>query len=219
MNLSELQTLVLSWLDDPNGTYFTPAQTLVWLNNAQREVQKQIIQAGQNWYVTRAYTTTGTDLAAYSLPDDFLKVNKLEVVLSGEFPNQNLQLITPVTLVKLDQCTTKTGPPSVYVLKNNCLLLRPVPDQVYRLQMYYTYRVTDMVNPTDVPDVPEQYQEYIALLATFDGFMKDQRDPNPMLKMKADMYVKRMIEDANDRTVDQPRMVRQTEMSDYGWLF
>jgi hypothetical protein len=44
-------TLMLSWLDDPNAGYFSASDTLAWLNQAQREVQKQLILAGENWYV------------------------------------------------------------------------------------------------------------------------------------------------------------------------
>ncbi len=219
MTLGDLQTLVLSWLDDPNAGYFTLPQVTVWLNNAQKEVQKQLLESGENWYVTRRYTTTASDQGSYYLPDDFLKINKLEVVLSGTGVNENIQVIAPVPLTQLDMVTTKTGAPSVYCLKKNCLMVRPFPDQTYTMRLYYSYRIEDMVDTTDVPDVPEEYQEYIALLATFDGFLKDQRDPNPMLKTKADQYIARMKQNANNRNVDFPRMVRETEVASYGYLY
>ena len=42
MTRSDLRTAVLSWADDNQGAYFTAAQVNVWLNMAQREVQKAI---------------------------------------------------------------------------------------------------------------------------------------------------------------------------------
>lgn len=218
MNLGYLQTLVLSWLDDPNAAYFTLPQVTVWLNNAQREVQKQLIQAGENWYVIKTQSATVAQSEAYVLPDDFLKVHKLEVLVSGSGVNEVRTTLAPVTLIQLDQVSTSTGCPAVYCLKKDCMMLRPIPNQVYTIYMYYSYRVEDMVDTVDVPDVPAQYQEYIAVLATIDGFLKDQRDPTPMLAKKQG-YLEMMKQDAQNRRVDSPRMIRETDPYNWGYLF
>ena len=84
--------------------------------------------------------------------------------------------------------------------------------------MQYTYRVTDMSQDLEVPDVPLQYHEYIGVLAALDGLLKDQRDPTPMLTKK-DYYMSMMKQDAEDRREDGPRMVVQTEYDGYGILF
>ena len=218
MNRGQLRTLVLSWLDDPNGTYFTPAQVNVWLNNAQKEAQKQLVQAGENWYVSKASTTLIQNQDTYSLPLDFLKVNKLAILLSGVTPNQVRQTLTWVTLIELDQVSMTTGTPACYTIRKNCLVIRPIPDNTNTLYLDYTYLVADMNSDLAVPDVPTQYQEYLAVLATIDGFLKDQRDPSPMLTKK-DYYLSLMKQDAENRNVDQPRMVVVTEPGSAGYLF
>lgn len=218
MTFLELQTLVLSWLDDPLAAYFTLPQVKVWLNNAQREAQKQLLQAGENWYVTKVSTSTVTDMESYTLPDDFLKLHKLEFVVSGTGVNEVRQMITPVTLTQLDQVSMTTGQPAVYCLKKDCIILRPIPDQIYTLYMFQSGRVTDMVADGDEPDVPPQYHEYLAILAALDGFLKDQRDPSPFMAKK-DGYLAMMKQDENNRTVDVPRMVRETDCWDGGFLF
>lgn len=216
MTLGQLQTLTLSWLDDLNAGYFTLPQVNVWLNNAQRECQKQLIQAGENFYVKRSSSATVQNADTYALPTDFLKVNKLEVVLSGTGVNEVRQTFTPVTLIQIDQMYQLQGVPAAYVLRKNCFTVRPIPDNTYTLYLSYSYRVTDMVNTSDSPDVPEQYHEYLAILATLDGFLKDQRDPNPMLVTKRDFYLALMKQDSEERTVDAPRMVIMTEDGGYG---
>lgn len=218
MNLGDLQTLVLSWLDDPLAAYFTLPQVNVWLNNAQRECAKQLVQAGENYYTQLATSSTVANQATYDLPEDFLKVDKFQVVISGTTPNECTRTLAPVTLVDLDASSQGPASPQFYAIKKNCFILRPIPDIIYPLKLYYSYRVVDMVSTSDVPDVPIQYQEYLAVLATFDGLLKDQRDPGPMLT-KRQYYLDLMKQDASERTVDAPRMVRELDGYQGGYFF
>ena len=82
MNRGEIRDLCLYWLDDLQGAYFTPTQMNVFINNAQREVQKQLIQAFEDYYLKVVQTTTVANQADYILPQDFLKLRRLEIVLS-----------------------------------------------------------------------------------------------------------------------------------------
>ncbi len=218
MNLGQLRTLCLSWLDDPSATYFTPAQVNVWLNNAQRECQKQLIQAGQQWYTTFVSTTLVLNQDTYAVPTDFLKVNKMQVLLSGVTPNQNRTLINPVTLVQIDQVSMTTGTPAAYAMRKNSFVLRPIPDQALTLYMDYTYRVSEMTTDSSLPDVPNQYHEYLAVLATLDGLFKDQREPQAMMAKK-DYYLGLMKQDAAERRIDAAREVVVTDSWDIGVLF
>jgi hypothetical protein len=187
------------------------------LNNGLRECQKQLIQAGENFYVTRASTQTVANYDTYSTPSDFLKVNKFEVLLTGTTPNEVRQGLQKTTLVQIDAVSMTTGTPAAYTLKKNCFVLRPIPDIVYTLYLDYTYLVEDMTSNSSIPDAPLQYHEYIAVLATIDGLLKDQRDPSPMFA-KRDFYLGMMKQDAEERTVDSPREVLSTT-SDFGYLW
>lgn len=209
----ELQDLCLSWLDDLDAGYFTRPQLAVWLNNAQRECQKQLLQAGasENWYETTKYGNTVAEQSEYTMPTDFLKVNKFEVVASGTGINENKQVLDPVTTIQLNQQPLQTGLPAVYGLKKNCFVLKPIPDQIYKIYLTYSYRVVDMTVNSQVPDVPEQYHEYLPVLAVIDGFFKDTRDVSQFVAAKRDFYIEMMKQDANSRRVDFPRTVNSTE--------
>lgn len=219
MNRAALQELCWSWLDDPNHTYFTPAQINVWLNNGLRELQKQLIQAGDQWYTTSASSQTVMNYDTYAIPSDFLKTNKFEVVISGSPPNQVRNLLNPVTLVQIDGVSMTTGRPAAYALKKNCFIIRPIPDTVYTMYLDYTYLVSDMESDSSIPDAPLQYHEYIAVMATVDGFLKDQRDPGPFIQNKREFYLKLMKQDAIQRKNDAPRMVVSNGDSDMGYLW
>lgn len=210
MNFGQLQTLVSVWLDDVNFGYFSQAQVKVWLNNAQIEAQKLLLEAGQNYYVQRWQTSLVVNQSDYILPSDFMKLHRLELVVSGTVPNETVQVINPVTLNQQDLISnTQDAYPAYYYIKRNRLVLLPYPQQVLTMRMYYSPEVADMVNDSDVPDVPAQYHEYLAVLAALDGFLKDQRDPSQFLE-KRRYYEKMMKDDATERNVDMPRAIVET---------
>lgn len=218
VNLRQLQTLVVGWLDDPLQTYFTPALTLVWLNNAQKECQKRLLQAGENYYVIKASATMVINQPDYVLPSDFLKLHELQIVTSGTGVNENRQTLSPVTLVQLDQYAQTTGMPQVYNIKKNCFSVRCYPDQAYPMYLHYSYAIAELLNQTDTPDVPSQYHEYIAILAALNGYMKDGRDMSQLLA-KRDWYEALMKQDMENRNVDAPRRVIMTDGEDFGSVY
>lgn len=209
MYLSDLQTLTLSWLDDPNATYFTLPQVNVWLNNAQTEVQKLLLQANQMFYMKPVQTQLVVNQQDYVMPLDFLKLHRLEIVVSGTPPFSSTVPIAPITLNQQDLVPQQTGQPGFYSIKKRRFSLYPTPDTTLPLNLYYSYKVANMVNLTDQPDCPESYHEFLAVLATIDGLLKDQRDPTPMLA-KRTYYENMLKQDANERLQDSPRSIVQT---------
>lgn len=218
MNFAQLNTLVLSWLDDPNGTYFTLPQVNVWLNNATKECQRQLVQAGENFYVRKVSSSMVVDQTDYPLPNDFLNLSKLEIVTSGSGVTEVRKMLCPVTLVQLDQVSMSVGEPTAYNIKRNCFSVRPTPQQAYVMYLNYSYEVADMTAPTDIPDVPNRYQEYVAILGALNGYMKDGRDMSQLVAKK-DWYLSLMKQDAQQRNIDAPRQVISSDDWDYGMLY
>lgn len=215
---SDLQTLVGFWLDDPNFGYYTLSTVKTVINNAQREVQKLLLQAGENWYMQPFNTTTVASQGEYVLPSDFLVLHRLELVLSGTAPSEQVVSIPEITLNEQDLLPNGIGTPEGHYIKKNRLVLYPAPDTTgLTLRLYYSPLVQDMVNNTDVPDVPTQFQEFIAVLATLDGLYKDGRDPGPFLEKKR--YYEQLLKESADRRAESgPRMIVQTS-DDWGILF
>lgn len=218
MTRAQIRTLAWTWLDDVNGGYFTEAQMNVWINNAQREVQKRLIQAGENWYVTRATTPTITNQYDYALPSDFLKVHRFEIILSGTSPNEETSLIEPITINQVDLFPQGAGTPAGYYIKQDRFTLVPPPDSVKTLRLWYSYLVADLTVDGEEPDVPSQYQEYIAVLVTLDGLFRDGRDPGPFLEKKR-YFEELMKEDSENRNVDQPRGIVVTNSDGFESMF
>jgi hypothetical protein len=214
MNLQELQSLISYWTDDINQTYFMPTQTQRFLNNALKETNKKLIQLNDSWYMKCAQTVIPALQECIALPSDFLKVNHMDIILGGVPGNEQRYRLNHSTQTEADSVNYSAGQPCTFFLEKGALILRPVPDISYTLRMYYSYRIADMVNATDVPDVPYEYQEYLAVLATMDCYLKDQRDPTPFAAKK-ESYEKLMRESATDRLIDKPREIVVT-MDDGG---
>lgn len=215
MNRLELRNLVLYWLDDLNAGYFTEPQVNVWLNNAQVEVQKRIVKAGQNYYLKCAETSIVINQNKYALPEDFKKVNRLEFVVAGTvYPNEVVYPIIPITTNQKDMVFQGAGQPCFYSLRKDSIIIYPPPNVTGTLRLFYTYAVTDMLTDADIPDVPDQYQELIALLACQDGFLKDGR-ANELFQAKLMAYEQMFDSDANERQVDTIRAIVMTGDGNY----
>ena len=217
MALSDLQQLTSYWLDDLNMTYFTPTQINAWLNNAQVEVQKMLLQARANFYLTPVQTTMVVGQSDYVLPSDFMTEHRLEVVMSGVPPFEDLIPVAPMTLNQQDLVPNNLGTPAFYYLKKNRLVLFPSPDTPLTLRLYYSYQVANMVNLTDLPDVPPPYVEMIAVLAAYDGLLKDGRSTQALLE-KRNFYLEMLKQESDMRNEDAPRGIVQTG-SDVSQMF
>lgn len=209
MNFQNLQDLTVYWLDDLNYGYFTPIQVKRWLNNAQLEVQKLLLQAHSNYYLYPVQTTLVVNQADYVLPQDFLKLHRLEVVNSGSPPNEDVSPLSPITLNQQDLVPSHTGTPQFYFLKKSRIKCRPAPDTALTMRLYYSYRVAEMTLSTDRPDVPEEYHEYLPVLAAIDGLIKDGRSIEPLLAKKT-YYDTLMRQEAEERQEDAPRSIVTT---------
>ncbi len=210
MTRAQINTLVLSWLDDANGGYFTPAQVNVWINLAHRQVQMMLLQAGQNYYMKPAETLTVSGQADYVLPADFVMEHRLEVVVTGSGTNEDRQKLEAITTNQQDLISISTGIPSSYYIKKDRVTLSPCPQAAYTLRIYYSPLVADLGSDSDVPDVPEQYMEYVALLSAYNGFIKDDRVPNNIMAKKAE-FEKLLKELSDNRTQDASRQVVMTQ--------
>lgn len=215
MTVGEIKTLIVSWLDDPNQGYFTPAQLLVWINLAHRQVQMLLLQSGENYYMKPVETTTVANQSDYVLPSDFVVEHRLEYVQSGTGVNENRCPLEEITTNQQDMINITSGLPSNYYIKKDRVTLSPTPDNAYTLRLYYSPMVSDLTSDSDVPDIPEQYMEYVAILGAYNGFIKDDRVPNNILA-KMQQFEKILKEMAATRVQDHSRKIVQLNSYEFG---
>lgn len=214
LTLANLRTLSWDWLDDSNGAYFTQTVLNMRLNLAQIECQKRLISANQQWYVKCVNTSTVVSQNAYAVPSDFLEVIRLDYVTQGSGTTASTQKLMMITPNQVDLVTDVQGDPQFYYLQNqNLIMLVPTPSRIITLDLKYAYRVADMSADSDLPDIPAQFHEYLAVLATRDCLIKDGRPLTP-IEAKLQHYELLFKQLAVQRTADGARMTTTTGFLD-----
>jgi hypothetical protein len=214
MTLLELKQYVARNVDDKNYGYFTEADLTARINLAQKELQKRLISANEQYFSICVKTNTVISQKTYTLPSDFIQVIRLERVLSGSGDLINTVQLLPITPNQVNlypSSLAQSGNPTNYYFQNRTLILVPTPNQVQEIHLHYSYIVADMVNDADEPDanIPENMHEYIGVLATRDCLFQDNREITPIeLKLKA--YEDLLKQIAVQRNADVTRMVTMT---------
>lgn len=217
MTFRELKDYVARYVDDKSFSYFTEADVGARVNLAQKELQKRLISANEDYFNICVKTNTVINQKTYTLPTDFLQVIRLERILSGTGDLTNTLQLLPITPNQVNlypYSTAAGGAPCNYYFQNRTLVLVPTPNQVYEIHLYYSYLVQDMVSDSDEPDanIPGNMHEYIGVLATRDCFFQDNRAITPIeLKLKA--YEDLLKQIAVQRNADATRMVVATSYS------
>ena len=221
MTFLQLRQLVSGWVDDKDNGYFTVADVNQYINNAQQEVQKILIQAFEDLWVKCVETTLVPFQIEYQLPTDFKKLNSLEVVVNG-YGNVQTESVTGLQKITRNQkygiVGVNYGTPQFYYFQNNKLILQPAPDTARVLRLGYTYRIEDLVNDGDEPDIPSEYHEFIAVLATITCLTRDSRDASTFIE-KRNYYEQQLKRDAEQRNIDSPRTIVQTMSDDSDFIF
>lgn len=216
MNLGEMKEYIGSLVDDKAYSYFTETELVRFLNQAAREVQKKLIQSGNNWYLKiDSSIPTVVGQQEYSVPTDFLKMNRVELVTGISTPSESVITLNNMTLNQQDYFTNLNSTPVGYYLRKDKFALVPRPDSVKTLRLWYTYRITDVSGNTQTIDVPEEFHTYLCHLAAIQCFLKDNRDPSLLLGWTKEVE-ENLKRDAMERTQDRAVSVVVTDEENFG---
>lgn len=205
----QLQQYASDLLDDQSNGYFTLPILKMRLNLGQRELQKRLISANQNYYMKCVKANTVASQDTYTMPTDFMELIWFGYVLSGSGQTADYRQLMNMTSAQRNLVDGLVGDPQYYFFMQNSLVLKPTPQRAVEMHLEYAYNVVDMVNDADVPDAPEPFHEYIAILATRDCLIKDGRDLAP-ISSKMAIYEELLKQIAVQRRADSPRMITAT---------
>ncbi len=197
-------------MNDPNGTFYDPTNFVQpALNRALLELQKQLVMSGDLYYVRSPPSTTLTVQYQqdYVLPTDTFKLHRVTVDTDTSTPQPAYNTLRPITLNQIDRYGNDVGIPQAYVITKNKISVYPIPETGSQiLRLWYSYQVAEMTSDSDIPDAPEMYHEYIAVIAVIDAKIKDETLESN-IKEKQIRYQELMKQAATDRQYQQPRQV------------
>lgn len=170
LTLANLRDLLREHLDDLGADRLSNARLLALLNEGQREIQKIIDGADENFFSkAQAYTVVPTtDALEFELPDDLIKVIQVERQVSGgnAVPAVYVDFRARHTTSYQTDWTGDTTSPSAprFFIRGNKLSVVD-PRESYTLRMWYTYAIPDLVADGDFSQIPNEYRSLIALHA------------------------------------------------------
>lgn len=209
MTFLELKQFTAGLVNDKLMGFHTSSDLGLYLNNALLQVQRRLLKSHVGYYSTCVYTATVQDQVQYSLPDDFLAMFDLWLVISGTAPNEQRQYLDPISLNQRHDFRSGNGTPTHFYMMKNSLNLVVPPSSVWRMEMIYAPRAPEMDDDADTPDCPEQYHELLGLKAARRCITVDDRVPT-LFDADIKKYEDEITEN-EERVLNKPRYVIEVE--------
>lgn len=218
--VAQARALAQAYLNEPGTTSISTAQWLLFANQAQFEVFREIITVNPDQYTARTTITWPANTGAISLTgasylnDDVYRITGVE----------RFDTLTPVDgtdlSIRLKPCRFQDisdkcrlgAPPGWYAITGHTtqlkLYLAPVPTAATLLYVSYVEAVPELTSDSSTLSVPLEYQDAVcrrmASLANIRGGGRNQAVEAAWRDSLADIAAT-----AGPRIADEPRQVRE----------
>jgi hypothetical protein len=183
MDLTELRASARSKADEEATGFITDAELDRFINQGLRIVYGKIAQSFEDYFVIKGTSGNGglisvlANTQEYNLPTDHLKLVRVERRNTNDSNENNWRKLQRLNIGN-DQINdfypVREGRDQGYgyFVAGNKIFLRPVPSGGFDMRLWYIPKVTTLVNTTDVPGIPEEYQELVAEYASIQCLRK-----------------------------------------------
>ncbi len=181
MNLLTLRSRVRFKSGIDNTTTLSNADILTLLNIGYHYLEQELIQVNQDFFEeqkTKFNLVANQDL--YSLPTDFLGFKQLRLAYSAPSNEEDYNVAIPhdaaSTLEVNSQEEDISSDNPTYDLFGNYYRIKPTPDSNVTNggELYYFARNADLSATGDVPNIPADYHDLIAVYAAKEATLKYQ---------------------------------------------
>jgi hypothetical protein len=167
--------------DDTTPTTWQNAELNEYINDAQIFVLSEMVKVNPDYGLTRATASTVAATSTYVMPAD---------LFGNKFRGAWRYSSTTGNRVELQYKSNDTimagqhlqGPPIYYTFIDPSLVLAPIPDGVYTLEMWYTARPTTLSSDSDNCWFKDEEVEALAAWAAIKALNRIDRDPTKVAK-------------------------------------
>lgn len=218
MNLSDLKIRIKRQFGDESGVQVTDADIVRWANDAQRGIVTQ--NEGLLEKTSVSSSVTGT--IEYPLPGDCLDLKSVSYRYSSDLPYYRMEGCAFSQFDRYvdgwDGGNFTVGYPAVYTVFADSLKIFPSPasDSTDGIKFYYTREPIDLVNDSDIIDLPVIYHNAVLNHCLGQAYEMDE-DAN-MVQLKV-AQVEKDVRSARARTgwVQQDTYQTITVMPEDQW--
>lgn len=225
------QTLITKtrmFLDEVSEKSWLESEVMREVNYAYHSVVTAVMTTYEDFYMVAPITINIVNAqqeygVSDGLPDDIFKVRRVELNYAAD-TNPLVYVkaapIRDISAIRDSLTTSGTGSATLRPLylvygfgTNFTLTLIPVPskDATNGIKLWYIPTIADLVNPTDVPNIPyvERYATIIPLIAAGNLLRKGQQEEVVAAKYldDADKMKEDLMQELEDRISDDGRVI------------
>jgi len=181
LNLSKLRNLARFKSGITNTATLTNADLDDLINIGYKKVQQEMVKINQDFFEEQK---AKFDLVAnqdlYALPDDFLAMKQLRLAYSTPSDESDYKIAIPHDAAATKDVSSQEENVSsanpIYDLTGNYFRIKPTPDSNVSNggEIYYFARCSDLSSTADVPDIPSDYHDIIAIYAAKEAAFRFQ---------------------------------------------
>jgi len=197
---------------DNTSTFYTDTALLHFANIVQEEVQNELIQVYEDFFLTNTFLSVSAGTAEYALPTGTIKIRRVADVGSDGTDSYALY---PVTInnrrIGNVSYTSGTINGGGYYLHGTRIVLTETPTftDSSRIKIDYIPKLADLANSSDVSDIPSEHHGVLVWGVVSYALHQGQSDAT-----KADLeYNKRKMEmkkQAESRQIQRSRRIKNT---------
>lgn len=214
--LALVRDLAKSRADMVGSSFVTDAEWLAFINGSYYELWGLLCTAfGEDYAVATAQATTDGVNDRIVLPDDFFKLQGVDLQASGtptgwvtlkrfQFQERNKVTLPFVPVSGI------YAPRIRYRINDGYLWLSPLPAAGLGLRIHYTPRLYALVNDSDPIDGVSGWEEYIVVDAARKALLKEESDVSELVREKT-MLIQRIEAEAANRDPGEPPSVADVE--------
>ncbi len=183
--LAQIRAITRRFIDeteDTSPTTWTNAELNAYINDGQMFLLSEMMRTNPDYSLSRATSATVAAQAAYAPPADLYgsKLRGMWVYNTSAGHRYEVQYKSNDTIMALQ---SQSGFPAYYSLINDGIVLAPVPDGAYTLEMWYTAKPADLASDSETTWFKDEEVESVAAWAAVKALNRINRDSSGVAKI------------------------------------
>lgn len=193
---------------DNTSSFWTDAVLRTYFNLVQEEVQNEIIQVFEDYFVTQTYVNVVNGTAEYTIPSGCVKVRRVE-------DNRDVADPVEITPVTLNNRGTRTSilkeDKGHYYLRGNQIVLTDTPTytNASAIRLHYVKKLGDLSASTEVSEIPVEYHRVFTWGIVKHALFQQQSDTT-VANAEFEKQLLKIRQQAENRQIQRPRRVVQS---------
>jgi len=194
---------------DDSSSFFKDTTLRRYFNIVQEEVQNEIIQTFEDYFLTSTFLAITAGCAGYQMPSGAIKVRRLEDVRGSGDPVE----ILPVTINDRGhtfyELTSSVWKGGSYYLAGNEIVLTDTPSysNASAIRLHYVRKLAEITSGTNSSELPPEHHGTLVYGIYKMGLIQQQADTTKA-ELEYEKRLNRLKKYAETRQIQRPRKVK-----------